>query len=149
MTIHIMSVHGKAFAAVTLALTVGSCSPADTKPDGRADVESMIATQSNGLIKVLSYEKTNGMDYTAPVRAYKIDYEVEVEFVSDGYWKKPNAFGWDGRYCASKQKPSFWIGPDVFDYQPVKSGTHMRFKSDFTYQMTDNGWQPVWSKCSV
>lgn len=133
-----------AFAAFTLI----SCSPLEAKPDGRADLETIVHAQSNGLLKIVSYKKTNGIDYTAPVKAYEVQYEVEVEFVSDAYWKAPGIAGWDGRYCALKGKPNpFSFGPDTFSYQPVKSGTRMRFKGSLTYQMTDNGWRTTYPPC--
>ena len=144
--------------AAWIALTLVSCSPSDAKPDGRVDVERMIQTQSGGLIQVLSYEKVNGIESTAPVREYQIEYKVSVVFLDDAYWSGPSSRLWDGTYCAIRDEHRIphgrplTAGEVAYFWErggktAIKKGARWQLHSLFTYQLTDNGWQPVYPPC--
>ena len=98
----------RAFLAVALVLTVTGCSGTPSESDGRAKLENQIQQQSNGLISLVSFSKTDGvMHEMMGIKEYEMSYSAEVEFVDNCMWRGGNSLmGWDGTFFAKPGQPA-------------------------------------------
>ena len=50
-------------------------------------IEGRIANESEGLIKLVSFEKMKGQSFEAMgVKGYRMEYKAKIEFVDDCVW---------------------------------------------------------------
>lgn len=124
------------------------------KPDGRAELTDIIAKQSHGLIRLVSYTKTNGVERDFfGTHLYVVEYEGEIEFLDDVYWTGPR-FGWGGRFCAYKREATMNVFgmtmPSIAPpgYVAAKKNEHQTIRGELRYEMTDKGWVAGYSDCS-
>jgi hypothetical protein len=137
---------------LALALAAGvalvGCSDTLSQSDARQKLENQIRQQSNGLIKLVSFEKTDGvMHEMMGMKAYEMSYSAEVEFLDDCIWSAGNnLMGWDGSFRAQRSQalPSGALN-DFFDasqgLKPAKKGEHFRFTGHLEFEKTERGWQ--------
>lgn len=122
------------------------------KPDGRDAVENAINKNSNGLIELVSYTKTNGIERDLfGSKAYVVEYQAEIQFTDDAAWTGGrNAFA--SLFAAVKEQGACQGRQDFavsmckmsmgFNY-PVhtKKGQQFNVEGTVTYEMTDNGYR--------
>ena len=65
---------------ILVALFLAGCSGPPSESAGKQVVEKQIQDASKGLMKLVSFRKTNA---TGGGSAYQMEYEVEVEFTED------------------------------------------------------------------
>ena len=82
------------------------CSDKPSESDGRAKLESRIQQQSNALIRVASFQKTDGVLHDMMEYQYQMSYTAEVEFLDDVMWSGGNnLMGWTGDFIAKRGQP--------------------------------------------
>lgn len=138
----------RSLLAITLALTLVGCSRTPSTSDARQKLENQIQQQSNGLIKLVSFEKTDGaMHEMMGMKAYEMSYAAEVEFLEDCLWSGGNnLMGWNGSFYAQrgKPKPPQEVFGRFFDLnqglKPANKGERFRFTGHMNFQKTERGW---------
>lgn len=122
--------------AVLLALSVSACSQG--KPDGKVDVEKQINSEFGGLVRLVSYEKTNGIDgEDVGIKTYEVEYQAEIEFTGG----EPAAKICD-MTCEKLRGMALRFALRRSNYpQATMKGQHAIVKGRIVYMLTDNGWQ--------
>lgn len=123
------------------------CSHKPSAADGRRKLENQIHQQSNGLVKLVSFEKTDGsMQEMMGMKTYAMSYAAEIEFVEDCLWSGGNNLtGWDGSFRAQRgQAPQDGGLMDVFyktqGVKPAKKGERFKFTGSMDFEKTERGW---------
>jgi hypothetical protein len=110
----------------------------------REALASRIGRESGGLIRLVAFEKTNGMEHPVMGNAlYQIEYTATVEAVEDCLWTLGGRM-WDGTFAATRGKPRGGIeafNPQVFGKNPATKGLQQRVKGELVLQKTEKGWR--------
>jgi len=123
---------------LAMCFLIGGCSPGAS--DGKQIIETRIQQQSNGLIKLVSFKKTNGQAMEPMgIKAYTMNYTAEIEFLDDCTWGSGGALGWPGTFAAVRGRPNpMFIN---FSASEVKKGQRVTVSGEFVFQKTEQGWQ--------
>lgn len=137
----------KSLFVIAAAIALVGCSDTPSESDARQKLESKIQQQSNGLIKLVSFQKTDGqMQEMMGMKAYEMSYAGEVEFLEDCLWSGGNNLsGWDGSFYAQRGQAAPQGGlQDFFNLsqgrKPAKKGDHFRFTGHIDFEKTERGW---------
>ena len=72
---------------IVCAVLISGCNSAPSSGDAEKVLRQQIESESGGQIKLVSFKKTDGQKFVEnAIQRYKMDYEVEIEFKSDGTW---------------------------------------------------------------
>jgi hypothetical protein len=117
-----------------VALWLAACSSSTPSPtDGRRVVEAQIGQQSNGLIKLVSFEKTNGQETDfMGAKGYIMDYKAEIEFLDTCVWGT-GGFG-GGDFVAARSSPM------MFGVQKMQKGQRTTVSGKLGFRKTERGW---------
>jgi hypothetical protein len=147
MTIQDNTMNVRILLTICIAVALAGCSDTPSASNARAKLENQIQQQSNGLIKLVSFEKTDGaMHEMMGMKAYEMSYTAEVEFLDDCLWSAGNNFtGWEGNFRAQRgQAPSGGALNAFFNasqgLQPAKKGDRFKFTGRMNFEKTERGW---------
>lgn len=130
---------------VLTVLALSGCGGPPSPSDGRKQVESQIQAESNGLIRLVSFDKTNGLDRDSGGRKlYEMEYTAEIEFLDNCIWNSGGERGWNGSFVAIPRQPGHegdWRGP--FDPQEPSKGERQRVNGKLKFEKTEQGWRLV------
>lgn len=119
-----------------LAVLVG-CSSTPSDSDGKKILADTIQQQSKGLIKLVSFNKTNGQSgEVMGVKLYSMEYEGEIEFLDNVYWGSP--FGLLGFDAAKADGSMLSI---MGKNKKAKKGDRYKFKGSIRFEKTEKGWR--------
>jgi hypothetical protein len=138
----------KSLVGMVMSFALAACSDSPSVSDARAKLENRIQQQSNGLIKLVSFDKTDGvMHEMGGVKEYEMSYAAEVEFLDDVMWSGGNNLsGWDGSFFAQRgtpQPPQNVFGRFMDLNQGMKGakkGEHLKFTGTLVLDRTERGW---------
>lgn len=129
-----------AFAALVLA----GCSGTPSEAEARRTLEDKIQKQSAGLIRLVSFQKTDGMTQEfAGMKGYHMEYTAEIEFLDDCMWSA-GAFMWEGNFFAKRGHSTSGMAGfmDLSQgFKPARKGDRHRFSGSFDYVKTERGWR--------
>jgi hypothetical protein len=133
------------FLSLIALVTIAGCSGTPTESDAQQTVQQRIQSQSNGLIKLVSFRKTNGIAQEfGGMRAYHMEYTAEIEFIDDCMWSAGGMMGWQGNFSA-KRGQSQSYSANFLDlsqgFRPAKKGERQSISGAFDYVKTENGWR--------
>ena len=121
------------FALFSMSLLAG-CSSKPSESDMKQKIEQQIQQNSNGLIKLIGFQKTNGKDMEfAGVKIYEMEWVANLEFTGDCLWDKSNFSaipppqGIDWLLHMGKQK--------------VQKGRRIDLSGKTTFEKTEKGWR--------
>jgi len=112
--------------------------------DGEKVIRDKIAAESEGRIKLASFQKTNGQAAERNgVPAYTLEYSGEIEFLEDCKWAVDNPYMRGFRTVKLKPRVS------ELDYDPnrflpgmeVKQGQREKISGKIFFEKTENGWR--------
>jgi hypothetical protein len=145
MIIDAMKPRTFAFVTTMVILLLAGCGGPPSSSDGRQQLENRIQNQSNGLIKLTSFEKTNGVaQELMGMKFYEMEYSAEIEFLDDCMWGGGGPFGWDGSFQAVRGQPGTGadaFNPTFFGKQKASKGQLRKVTGKFTFQKTEAGWR--------
>jgi len=130
----ISSTRTKAIALMLCAvcLLMTGCNSSSSVPgesEGRQTVEEQVKDESRGLMKLVSFEKTNGQAFDVlGVKGYSMEYKVVVEFLDDGKW-------------LSDFRGTRGTGPGLG--KPTKKGERVTIEGVLRFEKTERGWRVV------
>jgi hypothetical protein len=112
-----------------------------SESNGRSALEAETQSESEGLIKLVSFQKTNGVEREfRGAKVYELEYIAEIEFLEDCIWGGDRAFGWGGSFHARR--------PDYFDRPPYlmrgargNKGQRERVSGKLIFEETEKGWR--------
>jgi len=139
------------FAAALLAvLVLSGCGGPPSSSDGRKQLEIRIQSESNGLIQLVSFDKTNGMEMEmGGMKVYKMEYTAEIECLENCSWGGGGMFGaWDGHFRAIKGSVDtsglnglMAIASGTQGMTKANKGQRTKVKGDFAFMKTEQGWK--------
>ena len=105
-----------------------------SEAQARTKLETKINQESNELIRLVSFDKTDGTAHELMgMKGYEMSYSAEIEFVEDCMWSGGNdLMGWDGSFRADRSLPPANGALRDFFYKsqgvkPARKGQRLRF----------------------
>jgi hypothetical protein len=127
----------------TVALLV-SCSSTPSSSDAQQIVQKQIEKFSQGRIKLVSFQKTNGQEGNLMgVKIYNLEYKCEIEFLDNCKWIPP--FG----TAKLPKSQGFWdkFNDDMLSgmdgRRPMKKGQKADITNQIVFEKTEKGWREV------
>lgn len=119
------------FLIVVLILTfLAGCSSSPSASEGRDILEGVIQSNSNGLIKLVEFEKTNGQESEfMGVKAYAMEFQATIEFTADCYWN-------DAFQTSTGRQPMFSLMTRTGNAQ-----TPQTILGEILFEKTEQGWR--------
>jgi len=135
----------KLLIALAMLLAMTGCGGPPSASEGRKQLESRIQSESNGLIRLVSFDKTNGVqqDFNG-MKLYEMDYSAEMEFLDNCMWGGGGLLGWDGSFQAVRGQPGTGLdafNPIYYGKQKANKGQHQKVSGKFMFQKTEQGWR--------
>jgi hypothetical protein len=124
------------------ALLLAGCSGQPSQSAGESVLDHLISSQSKGGIKLLRFTKTNGSGNDS---FYRLEYEAEIEFESNGMWTKGSSaapsvqYGFSPGQATGNGGVGLMMG--ALGGVNVQQGQHETVRSTLTFQKTDQGWR--------
>jgi len=129
------------------AVALSACGGPPSPSVGRAQVEERIQAQSNGLIRLVSFDKTNGIEQDMNgMKLYEMDWTGEIEFLGDCMWGGGGPFGGGISFNAVPGWPAGGLdafNPRYFGKQQARKGQRQKIGGKFVFQKTEQGWRVV------
>jgi hypothetical protein len=119
---------------VLTALFLAGCSSQPSQSAGKQIIEKTIQDESKGLIKLLSFRKTNA---TSRGNYYVMEFEVEIEYLEDCVLEGVGPFSRASRGLFKAERGSSLRG---LPYQPKKKGKERR-SGELEFEKTEKGWR--------
>ena len=121
------------------------CSSSPSAGDAEKALREQIDSASGRQISLISFTKTDGQKFKlAGVKGYKMDFEGEIEFATDGIWLS-GGLGMPTSYEFKPGKPSGNVFQNLNDSiqggQSVSSGSCVKISGSLTAEKTENGWK--------
>jgi hypothetical protein len=107
----------------------------------RLTYEQDVSRASQGMLRVVSFEKTNGISQNMyGQRLYELDFRAVVEFVQPGWTNSGAMFTLESPYHVYNQQPTGW---DAWgnDFQYHEAGARISFTGTMTLLKKENGWE--------
>ena len=123
---------------IAIAFTLVGC--ADSKPseaDARQKLEKQIQEESGGLIKLVSFRKTDGAGHGI-MGKNEVNYTAEIEFGDDLFWggcKQSEGCNFRANSIAPAQMAGL-----VLTGQQQKKGDRFTFSGTLALEKTESGW---------
>jgi hypothetical protein len=132
--------------ALTLYLSGCSSSSTPSSREGKAEIEQRIKEQSNGMIKLVSFDKTDGQPFEAfGIKGYRLLYKAEIEFLDNCAWSAGQFGRWEGNFQAVHPKPTSSLQSLLpeggLGMTPVKKGERTSVSGEVVFAKSENGWQ--------
>ena len=127
----------KLVVAVFTVLALCGCGGQPSPSEGRKELERQIQAQSNGLIKLVSFDKTNGVNQEVQgMSLYEMDFTAEIEFLDDCIWDGEQIYTPMNFRAQRGERSVFNIG-----WKKAGKGQHKKVNGQFMFQSTEQGWR--------
>lgn len=132
--------------ALTIIFITGlnSCSQLgdDRESKVRASLEQKVSSQSNGIIKLDDFRKTNGYDQNMMgMQVYVLEWQADISTQQE-VWKAGNAFeGYWQRFEVMTSKPGGWDAFLAGEPKHYGVGANIRLTGTSKLQKTEEGWR--------
>lgn len=133
------------FIAAFAVAVFSGCSRMPTQSDGQSALERKIQRESNGLIHLISFQKTDGLaQEVMGVKTYQLQYTAEIEFTDSCAWGDGSALvGWQGGFSADRSSGSSQMAMLMdmsVHYKKGAKGQREQVSSTLVFIKTENGW---------
>jgi len=127
-----------------IALLLAGCSRIPEVPDasdGQKYIEGKIQKQSQGKIRLVSFQKSDGQKQEIlGMSLYEMKYVAHIEFLQDCYWG-PFPFGeWNGNYYTANAKPNSGYGISPDQWRQISKGHTHELSGTLHFMKRENGW---------
>jgi hypothetical protein len=128
-------------ASLFAVAVLTGCDGTPSESDGRKLFESSIQSRCNGLIKLVSFEKTDGVQQELfGMKFYEMKFTAGIEILDDCTW---NIWDEGKGVSASRRQPGEGLGLSRnFGYNLGSKGQLCKVSGKFTFQKTEKGWGP-------
>ena len=110
------------------------CSMKPTDADAKRFIEQKIQTNSNGLVKLIDFKKTNGIDKEIQgQKLYKMEWVATIEFSDDCLINTTS-------FVAVRQPKGFEQFLHL-DKKQAQKGTQIQIPGSTEFTKTENGWR--------
>jgi len=129
-----------------IVLALAGCSDRPSESEARGKLEDQIKQQSNGLIKLISFSKTDAaMHEMMGVKGYEMFYAAEIEFVENCIWSGGNDLvPWDGTFNATLNQGSVTgalsFSATAQGLRLAAKGQRLKFTGKINLEKTESGW---------
>jgi hypothetical protein len=129
----------RSLLTIVIAFTLIGC--ADSKPseaDARQKLERQIQEESGGLIKLVSFRKTDGAGHGI-MGKNEVNYTAEIEFRDDLFWggcKQSEGCNFHANSIAPAQMAGL-----ILTGQQQKKGDRFTFSGTLALEKTESGWR--------
>ncbi len=141
-------------ALATVLLVLGGCSAeVPSEQSIRTELQRRIAAESNGCMRLVETEKTNGYEAPSMPNAYVVVFNATIEFAKDCKWStrmfeqgKHKNFATTITDAQARQKGGYWS--EFFNMSqnpgaPFTEGTRVRVAGEQAFVKTEKGYQPL------
>jgi hypothetical protein len=122
-------------------LAFAGCSSSFANPsasDAQKVLETKIQNESQGRIKLVSLQKTNGQTRQIEgVNVYHLEYQADIEFTANCKWVK----SFDGSLSLRTTPPPANALMDSDPGPVMQAGQLQTINSAVDFEKTENGWQ--------
>lgn len=127
-----------------IALFVGCSDSQPSAGDGERFIRHIIDEQSEGIIKLVSFKKTNGQKgEERGVPFYFMVYQVKIEFTNDCKWLTPdNINGARNFFGTIPPSAHNTISDHISEGKWVKKGDRGEVNGKIIFTKTEQGWEP-------
>lgn len=127
-----------------LVLTISGLAACSGEPDvldARKIIETKIAEQAKGRVKLVGFEKSNGMKSRfGGMELYNLTYQATFEFPQEAWKNCDPSRGCFSDFYFRKQAPNDREAA-VFSIRHFEAGSKLKVSGSMTFQKTENGWQ--------
>ncbi|MFM9904876.1 MAG: hypothetical protein ACKVQJ_09940 [Pyrinomonadaceae bacterium] len=121
-----------------IPLILSACGGPPSASDGRKLIEDKIQAGSGKFLKLISFDKTNGIDRSnGGTKLYELDYTAEIEFLDNCNWNSVTFAA--GPYRAPD--PNVIMDLPEPNWNVAKKGTRTKLTGKLMYEMTEKGWR--------
>ena len=120
---------------ILLSLVVG-CSSKPSETEARQNLEQEIQKESDGLIKLVDFKKTNAVERQIQLSSetlYEMEWTATIELTCDCYWLPKH-----GTYMASTNPGRMW--EDLF-LEKGQKGERIAVNGKTMFEKAENGWR--------
>lgn len=122
-------------AGLVSGLLIGCSGGLPSAADGEKFIREKIHNESEGRIRLISFNKTNGQNReVSGVRVYSLEYESTLEFIEE--------CGWLTGEVLDRSFKSFQTGKARRGL-PMERGQRQSIFGAIVFEMTEKGWRPV------
>ena len=125
---------------VLLALTLSGCGGPPSESEGRKLIEDKIQANSSKFLRLVSFDKTNGIDRSnGSTKLYELDYTTDIEFLDNCNWNSVT-------FAASPYRapdPNLIMDLPEPNWNVAKKGTRTKLTGKLMFEMTEKGWQMI------
>jgi hypothetical protein len=118
-----------------------SANDKDSQPsanDGEKIVRDKVEANSNGIIKLASFHKTNGQSSNVNgISTYNMEYEAEIVSTADCKWWVGEDYFYFGKHLEFKTES----GTGMDQSRPMKKGQYAKIVGAIHFEKTENGWR--------
>lgn len=132
-------------SAIAAAMLSGCGQQSPSASDVRGQLESEIGKSSSGLIRLVAFEKTNGITRDVMgVKVYEMEFTAEIEFLDDCMWGDGGPI-WGGSFAATRGIP----GKDseyfalMMGKRKATKGQRQRFSGTSALEKSEKGWRVI------
>lgn len=122
-------------------LGLSACSGDPGVSDAKKILETKIAEQSEGMVKLVDFEKTNGIKQSiGGMELYTLEYSATFEFQQES-WKECDPFeGCFSNFYFIKEAPR-GMEAAVLSFKHFGKGSKVKTSGKMNFQKTEKGWR--------
>lgn len=128
-----------------MVMATSACSDIPSVADGRKALEEKVKKDSDGLIRLGEFKKTNAVERELlGKRLYQMEYSAKIEFTQDLMWSGPGPFGWNGNFHATPGRPRNTLDsfhPSFIGRTAVKKGETADVSGTVVLEKAEKGWR--------
>ena len=129
---------------VLAALFLAGCSSQPSESTGQKIIEKRIQAQSRGLIKLLSFRKTNAL---VSDNLYQMEFEIEIEYLDNCL--VGSLGGGFGSLPDFTAEPGSSLPASKFYMQQKRKGEREKQSGQMGFVKTENGWRGTDSEVAM
>lgn len=123
-------------APLLTALFLAGCSSQPSESTGQKIIEKRIEAQSKGLIKLVSFRKTNA---TGNANYYNLEYAIEIEYLDNCL--VGSLGGGLGSMPDFTAEPGSRLPASKFYMQQKRKGEREKQSGQLGFEKTEKGWR--------
>jgi hypothetical protein len=128
----------KITTVILTALFLFGCGGPPSVSEGRKLIEDKIQTGSSKYVKLISFDKTNGIDRNnGNTKLYELDYVAEIEFLDNCNW---NSSTFEATAYRAPD-PNLIMDLPEAGWRVAEKGVRTKVNGKLMLEMTEKGWR--------
>lgn len=123
---------------------ISGCSTKPSDKDGRQVLENLLEEQTKGKVKLVDFKKLNAEEgELMGVKLYGIEFEAEVEFLEECYYRVREEFldGITPGIVIDKPMRFGWGEVNMFGLKKAHPSMREKLSGKLLFEKTEKGWK--------